>query len=248
MNRNNRQAGRMAFILLALFFFMACKDEAPSGYTGKDALYFDVINSKREVYRTFFLLPQTQTQDTVRIRANTMGNLAGHDRPVAIRQINAEHPGAAQPGVHYIALDDPSMQDKLVVPADSSFVYIPLVLLRHPDMEKTEFKLEMEIVGNEHFEAIPADAYTKFTVIITAVAVKPARWDEVWLSFFGNWGSVKMKFIMEVTGYKEWDQSVSDVQYKSYLVNKCKTALHSYNAEHPSQPLREADGTVVLFP
>ena len=56
-----------------------------------------------------------------------------------------------------------------------------------------------------------------------------------------------MKFIIQHTGYTDWEVIPSDGAYIGYMSSKVQNAFQQYNLENPNKPLIEADGTLVSF-
>ena len=235
-------------LLLLLVIGVGCEENMPLTYEGKDAVYIYSTNHTRTTEQTFFLIPESQERDTIWIQVQLMGKVASKKRPFVLKQINVAEDNAAISGIHYVSFDDSEMSSHLFIEKDCAEVQVPIILLRTPDMELNKYKLVLAIEENEYFAAIDLPYYADYTIMTTAIAVKPSRWDTTWHSLFGEWGSEKMKFIIEATGYTSWDESINDSQYKAYLQTKCKTALYEYNQSHPDEPLTEADGTLVEFP
>ncbi|HCZ22696.1 MAG TPA: hypothetical protein DHU72_04520 [Rikenellaceae bacterium] len=85
------------------------------------------------------------------------------------------------------------------------------------------------------------------TVIsFSSQAMKPTNWKDWYYAFGSSWGTVKMRFIIDVTGITNFDQVPDDYDYLIYLNGKLKSKMFEYNSTH-DQPLQEADGTLVEF-
>ena len=61
---------------------------------------------------TFTIKPASVMLDTVWVRVQTMGLLSDQDRVVKFEQVEADSLNA-EPGVHYVAFDDPRVKDRL---------------------------------------------------------------------------------------------------------------------------------------
>ena len=77
-------------------------------------------------------------------------------------------------------------------------------------------------------------------------AIKPTNWKDWYYAFGASWGSVKMRFIIDVTGITNFDNVPDDYDYLIYLNGKLKSKLYEYNSTH-DQPLQEVDGTLIEF-
>ena len=146
-----------------------------------------------------------------------------------------------------MAFDDPEMLEHLKIPKGSVRKSFPLIVLRDPSLELEEVRIELKIGENEYFRS-GIDDWTNFVVKTTSMAVKPTNWDTYWKYYFGpTWGSVKMKFIIDNTGFSDFDGDRLKTDYTNYLSSKVKQKLLEYNTNHPADPLSEADGTLVTF-
>ena len=239
-----------AFALFTvLLCFAGCVENEMKEYENDPAIYFywDSRLQHDSIHHSFFLLNSEIKQDTVWVRINTMGKLEPVDRPIAVVQTNTGKPGAAVPGVHYQAFDSPGIKELMVVRSNKWYALLPVVFLRDPSLDLTTVRLELEVVGNDYFRP-GIDALRKFVLSTTTQAVKPGNWDTFWYRFFGpTWGSVKMRLIIDATGYKEWDLEPNDIYFTQYLRGLVIQKLEEYNLGHPDDPLREANGELVVF-
>ena len=62
-----------------------------------------------------------------------------------------EKPNKAIPGVHYVPMDDPEMENLLVVRADSVTLEVPVILLRDTSLQREEYRLCLQLVATEDF-------------------------------------------------------------------------------------------------
>lgn len=236
-------------ILLLLFVSaISCKENVALEYENDPALYFvnEDYGQKDSLDHSFFLVPG-DGPDTVYVQVQTMGYLVDKDRPILLEQTNSGDENAAVPGVHYMPFDDPEVSKYHVIPANSARASVPVILLRDESLDLKQVRLELKVAQNEHFRpGIPQ--WTTFVIKTTAEAVKPSNWDTRWRYYFGaSWGSVKMKFIIDVTGYTDWGIVPSDSGYLNYLRTKVLSKFQEYNSANPENPLKEADGTLVSF-
>lgn len=242
---------RIATILIFLLIVstIGCKENTALEYENDPALYFEnsYYTQQDSIAHTFFIQPDDQMRDTVFVEILTMGYPTDTDRPFVLEQSNAGKPGAAVAGKHFVAFDDPEMLEHLKIPKGSVRKSFPLIVLRDPSLELEEVRIELKIGENEFFRS-GIDEWTNFVVKTTSMAVKPTSWDTQWKYYFGpTWGSVKMKFIIDNTGFTEFDGGFLNSDYSNYLSSKVKQKLLEYNTNHPDDPLSEADGTLVTF-
>jgi hypothetical protein len=260
-----------------LLCMAGCTENEMIEYQNDPAIYFqkgnefeNKIDSINQMH-SFFLVHSDTLYDIVMVRIRTMGKLEPVDRPFSVVQTNEGQPNAAIPGLHYIPFDDPFIKEVvmerwnngiffidddnarvpptalMVIPANSNRGWAPVAFLRHPDLDLNTIRLEIAVAGNEYFRP-GINANRKFALTTTAMAVKPKLWDTFWYSVFGrSWGTVKMRFIIDITGYTEWDQRPNDIFYTAFLRTLVLEELKKYNNMHPGNPLQEANGELVNF-
>lgn len=247
--------------LLAMLAMTACTENEMEGYTNDPAIYF--LNGKTyeddgtqgastplqrdSINQSFFVCNDDVKREVVYVFVKTMGMLSDTDRPVSLVQTNSGADNAAVPGVHYVPFDDPEVAGNMVIPAGKSYAKIPVILLRDKSLQTSEKRLELTVGQNDYFRP-GIDQYRNFVITTTDLAVKPARWDRGWKYYFGpTFGSVKFKFIINATGYTDWENLPSDYSYIKWLQTTVLQAFYDYNQQHPDEPLKEADGTLVTF-
>ena len=246
---------KYSFSLLAFVLLLAsCQEKVVNLFDEESSLFFfnGAKNSKGtpqvdSVSYSFFLAKSTTLQDTVWVDVQLTGLPSDKDRVLPIVQTNIGQPGAAIAGTHFVAFTDPKVASRMIMPANKVSVAIPIIVKRTAEMNTAEFRLSLAITTNDYFVAGIKDR-TNYVVKITAMAVKPALWDVAnsYLSIFGPWGQVKMKFIIDYVEYSYFDQ-VLNTDYRIYLKVKAKAKLAEY--ELANGPLYEADGiTRVIFP
>lgn len=240
--------------LTALALMSSCQEKVVNKFDAESSLFFynGSSNSKGiaqqdSISYSFFLASGSLAQDTTWLDVYLTGAPSENDRPISLVQTNIGQPGAAVSGTHFVPLNDASLASRLVLPANKVMVSLPIVVKRTSAMDAQEFRLDLAIVPNDSFVEGIKDR-TKYSIKITAMAVKPPLWDVAnsFLSMFGTWGQVKMKFVIDYVGYSEFDV-IPNVDYRFYLRLKAKEKLLAYEAVNG--PLYELDGvTRVLFP
>jgi hypothetical protein len=235
-------------IIAALFAAASCRQNDVPLYNDTPALYFG--EDYDSISHSFFFLPSGAVTDTLWIQVNVLGRLADVARPVALRQSNADGTLAARAGVHYVAFDAPSLQPFYSIPANAASVKIPVVFIRDASLDDSEVRLEIAVADNNCFRPGIAGK-TAFVATTTARPTAPNNWNSLWRWYFGaDWGPVKWRFIIDVTGIrdlKQWETMPDDLNYPSYLRNLVEQAFREYNRDNPDSPLVEADGTPVKF-
>ena len=265
-----------AIVLFAFLLGIAgCTENEMIEYENDPAVYFagggDYYNKNDSIHvaHSFFLYPSSENIAVLLLKINTMGKLEPVKRPFAVVQSNAGEPGAAILGVHYLPFDDPRIaaivdsvgfrdgpyRDSRIIGSDEImnikpnwyFGWVAIGFLRDPSLDLETVRLELEVTENEYFRP-GINTHRKFVLTTTAQAVKPKNWDTFWKNYFGpTWGSVKMRFIIDNTGFTEFDQQPADVYFTTYLRTTVVARLAEYNEDHPDDPLREANGDLVTF-
>jgi hypothetical protein len=241
------------FLSALVFCIAACAEyQIPAGYDGSPAIYFSWDSQAKEqhdsINHSFFLQKDyTQTTDTVWVKINVLGSAAPVNRPIAIVQTNTGKANAAVAGTHFLSFDDPWVKEKMMIPANSVQTSIPIVVRKDPSLDLHQVRLELSVVENEHFRP-GIDAYRNFLVTTTAQAVNPSIWDSRWRYIFGpTWGTVKFRFMIDATGYLDWEIVPTDNGYLTWLQSTVLQKFAEYNLNHPDNPLREANGDLVTF-
>lgn len=235
-----------------LFFALAsCEEDLPTYSDTQARLNFDYSTYKTGLINYSFIYNNKQ-QDTVWIQLNTMGYLSDQDRPFELQQIAGSNHDAI-PGQHYVAFDDASMKPYLVVPAGKNYARVPVILKRDATLDTATFNLNIVLKPDENFQ-VGYVTQSSMTVTMTSQLSKPTEWKGAMNYYFGTWGPVKHRFMIEATGQKWDDDYIRSVQgdYNMvlYLVDQLDKALEKVNAERAAQGLpylQEADGTLVAF-
>ncbi len=232
------------FIMMAalgILSLASCSENEPMAYEGQPALYF----ANDDVDFSFFYAGNAGDSSSVDITVHAMGPVSQADRAFTLYQENAGDDDAAQAGVHYVGFDTEEMKQAMVIPAGKSEVELPVILLKDKSLDAKTVKLKIGIRPNENFSkgVVEKDS----TVIsFSSQAMKPANWKDWYYAFGSSWGTVKMRFIIDVTGITNFDQVPEDYDYLVYLNGKLKSKLFEYNSTH-DQPLQEADGSLIEF-
>lgn len=257
---------------IAVLGMAACSEQQPGEYALEgDRLNFtieasddygeqlpaaDITDEQRTYAFSFVYGGDDVERDTVWFEATIMGDLSKMYRPYCLQQIQREGVMNAEPGVHYVAFDDPDVQDLYRVAPDSNTVQVPVIVLRDASLQDTTAVLEFSIAENEYFK--PGYAALSYRILeITDRLSKPGNWDDSSLEYvyFGEYGEVKHQLLIDWTG-NPWDEEyideflAGDSAYVNYIVDYCTQRLEEENAARLAQGLdvyREKDGTEVVF-
>lgn len=199
---------------------------------------------------TFIYQDESVKQDTVWFHLHTMGNVAEKDRPFCLEQIQIEGGDNAIPGIHYLAFDSPEMSKYYVIPKNSAYQLVPVVMLRDPSLSKTKVRLRFQIVANEHFQP-GASRLIWREVDFTDKYSRPDTW---MIAYFGEYGDAKIEFMVQQSGLR-WDDACFSaalqdgslpfwgLKFKELLMERNRQAIDEGKPE-----LEEEDGTKVEFP
>lgn len=231
-----------------------CEEKVTLLYENTPALYFykgvDYTNNIKQndsLTYSFYVKELDRVRDTIYLNVRTMGITKDFPRAISLVQTNVGETGAAVAGTHYVAFDAPEVKDLMVIPANAVIANIPVILLRDKSMKFDEFRLNLEIQENENFN-VGLEAQKSFLVKLSDMAAPPANWSD-WKRTFGEWGAVKMRFIMDYVGVTDFEKYAEYTQAELlYLKMKAIQKLQEYNQKN-NTVLKEDDGvTIVEFP
>ena len=176
--------------------------------------------------------------DTLWFKVRTSGFLADEPRPIALEQIAVpDTVDNAEPGVHYIAFDDPALAQFYMVPANADTLSIPIVLLRDPSLDTEDVVLRVGFDENNYFKP-GFELMSTRTIYISGRLSRPQNWYD---ALFGVWGPVKHELMIQWTG-ERWDDAyfeelfAGDSNYVYYMMEWFARKLAEENA------IREANG------
>ena len=222
------------FLLLGVGL-AACQEEQLTEYQNDPRLSFGAEQDS-VVVQSFFVIKSGIDRDTVLLRVETLGFPVDYDRPFSVVQTNVGEENAAVAGKHYLDFDAPEISTKLVIPAGQVETDIPVIALRDKSLQQGIYSLRLEIRENEYFKPGLLD-HTSCLVRLSDQADKPDLWDTFWVTYFGKWNSIKMKFIIYYVGLTDFEEVPADYSYSVYLNKKANQQLLDYNAAHPGNPL-----------
>lgn len=241
----------------------ACDDDLQPYNDPNDRIAFSTPDTEVISY-TFAYFGSDVTSAVVEVPVTAIGFVTGYDRAVSVRQITSEEGPNAMPGKHYLALDDPSMADKLVVKAGATGVNIPITVYRDETLADEEYILELELVENGFFKPGYLNSVTK-TVVISDVLTQPEAWRKnsgTFNWYFGTYSKTRHRVMnLAAADYgrmidDDWCKSVAD----GYTVDMAEISfwkgcfaakLAEINAERAAEGLGNLlndNGTVLTFP
>lgn len=222
------------------------------------------IISDTLVNYSFTTRPSTVEFDTVWVRVQTMGLLPDHDRVAKFEQVQTDTLNA-EPGVHFIAFNDPRVKDLYYVPAKKNWVDLPVIVKRDISLKEKTMNLRIRLAESQDFKVGYANK-SETLIRISDMLVKPTLWTSYAIQYFlAAYGPVKHQFMIDVTGESiddDWFRALglhngtSELAYLMYLGTWFSDKLDERNAERAVaglEPLREAPtagqttGTLVKF-
>jgi hypothetical protein len=253
-------------LLCSVILLGSCEKSLPTYDYSQNMLNFKRISDGDTIRSYSFVYSKEAQADTVWFTVTTMGFVTDYARPIEFEQMKSDSIDAVA-GVDYVAFDDASLKSYYSIPAGAVEAKIPIVVLRNSALSQHDVELWFTFKTNDYFSK-GYDKYSVAKLIISNKIVKPSTWDlddnVYWYDcqyFFGNYGPVKLQFMIDVTGEK-WDDDYLtntlhfgddnsvDSDYLEYLASMLSKKLDALNAERAAQglePLAEADGTQVSF-
>ena len=127
---------RTLLIVLLLTAFVSCTEEKPGYYVGENYVQFYYASPVRydmvtNASRYPSVLSATTPRDTAYFKVQVIGQPSDKPRKVRFVQYYDEedtYPSAVA-GVNYVPFDDASLQEIMVVPGDTAYAEIPVVVL-----------------------------------------------------------------------------------------------------------------------
>jgi hypothetical protein len=257
----------MKRILKTLAFFLilltSCREEQLPEYNNRPGLYFfresySGANVQRDSVSFMFFAKavRTDSQYVQYIDVRTVGFPENRDRRFTLVQTNLGEDNAAIPGVHYVAFDDPLMEQLLVIPANATEYNVPVICKNDASLSAKKVRLKIAIGENENFK-VGIHAQKEFVINFTDMAVRPNTWVDDkptmnWFPWFGYWSAVKMRLISMTLGFYdfdyEYDRTLDFSFLKDYYARKMYRLVREYNEAHPGNPMRDENNNLIEFP
>lgn len=177
------------------------------------------------------------TEKTINVDAQVMGNVADHDRTVAI-EVDPQRTTAS--AAQY------SAPTSVVIPAGQSKGTFPVVLRRDASLQSKAVTLYLKVVANSDFKP-GVNEENHIRLIWNDILSRPNNWSDL-EPFFGAYSNVKYRFMLTNSGgVGEFStETMSWAQLMSYKI-RFQNALNDYNAAHPGNPLTDENGNLVTF-
>lgn len=144
-------------IICAIVGFWACTEERAGYYVGEDnwvQFYYTWPVSQEYIYYQYgATLSPTNLYDTVYFRLHIIGRPSDSPRKVRFETYQAEmdydYYVPAISGEDYIAFDDPEMEQHLIVPGDTAYFDVPVILKYNPDHAGSYVQGDFRLVDSE---------------------------------------------------------------------------------------------------
>lgn len=162
------------FLIIGIIgLIVSCHYEKPDYYKGESyiTMWRNVIgaDSGMQVFTpsrinngssSTITLSSSNTADTAWFKVQAFGIPSNEARKVMIEQYYVEvetEQGISEPvsGVNFVPLDDASLVDYMVVPADTAIAEIPVVVTYDPESAGKKFKLYFQLLPTEDFDVTP---------------------------------------------------------------------------------------------
>jgi hypothetical protein len=252
----------------------SCKKEMMN-YEGSEGVYFAVQRASTSTgsdangpYFNFTNLEFSKVkpdETTVNIKVAITGPLKAYDRPFRV-EVNPDST-TARLGVHYKAV-----APEVIIPANQTFAYVPVNLLRTPEMKTQIITLGLKLVPNQHFQlsfpefdAIPGrtsfegavlqefDA-SLHTIRINDFIVKPAIWPGSLTAAnveTGSWGvftekKIRLMFQLMNLTYSDF-ASTETMPLVLQLVIASQCANYLIERFNAKDPVLEDDGRLMFI-
>lgn len=259
--------------LYGVLLLTACKKDI-RGYEGTEGVYFAVQSGPSYggegswPYRPYTNVEFVKVpQDTVLVNIKVMitGPVKNYDRPFKI-EINPDST-TGQAGVHYRPLPA-----QLIIPANAYMAYVPVTLLRTPDLQTDTKKVGLRLVENDQFklsfpewDALPGYTSTTsgidshfnaslHTIRVNDFMVQPA----VWVGSIqegnreaGIWGAftrkkIELMFRLFNLTYADFSSTTTMPSVRSAVIASegGRYLLEQFNA---GKPVLEDDGRLMFM-
>lgn len=177
---------------------------------------------------SFVWLGKDRWRDTVYLSLRVLGGPAEVDRCLKVSQIEEydvtyerDNKGyiidsvvvvkknKAVPGIHYVAFDDPEVQNLMRVRANHVVDSLPVILLRDSSLTKEKMRLKIKLENSDDFQLGERGWLTK-TVIFSDKLEKPDSWNYTTDRYLGKYSESKYELMILV---------VKDFLGSEYLVD-----------------------------
>lgn len=182
------------FFAIAIIFCLcalSCENEPAGIYTGVPAIYFSDFSEVADSI-TYSFIGKNKDIDTVFINIRLLGYKLETPKKIKIKIINEKTTAIADK--HYKAL-----QQEYDFPENTFDYKLPVVLIKHSDLDNSAYVLALELVESYDFKIAFADK-AKVRIFFSNIIMKPPIWDEILAPVFGVYSKTKHKICMDIMG------------------------------------------------
>jgi hypothetical protein len=177
--------------VFALLFFWACENELDGIYSGDQAVYFPYFTESSDSI-TYSFLGNPRDKDTIFLPLRLQGYVMDVPQRLQLRIVDAK--STAREGVHFEPL-----AAYYQFPANAFEYHLPIVLIKHPDLNHGPQVLALELAGTE--ELLVADlSRASVRIVFSNIAMKPDIWETILAPWFGDYSRIKHLVCMEIMG------------------------------------------------
>lgn len=243
------------YIFVITVLVSSCKEDEIPFFEGRNGVNFwqnggtSANVSTVRVYSFTAAANAAKDRDTIFFDMQVSGKLENYPRTISIRRV--EEGSTARAGVDY---DFPA---EVTLPAGEHRVQYPVYIYRTPQMEVDTMTLVIEPIETDDFIVgatgpIPPACsscghptvwlYNQASLIISDILPRPSTWSD---AIFGAFSSVKLRFMMEVTGLTNFSASAIGATGAIELPIALRAALAAHEAANG--PLLDENGVRVTF-
>lgn len=235
----------------ALLLLSGCEKDLRSSYSDAARVYFferanDQISSRitSKTY-SFLLIPSSKLKDTVYVKVKTMGDTTSYNRYT--RGMTIADGTTAKEGTDYDFIPG-------LIAAGKVEGLLPVVLYRTASLKTEDVTLKLAIAETTDFKpGVTEDK--EFLLRWSDKLSKPSTWIDF---YFGTYSDAKYRFMIDILGIADYPAQAcarcvlnpGEFTAAAFMdmVARLKAELIKYNAAHPQNPLRDANGVLVAFP
>lgn len=267
----------ITFVMIVLA--ASCKKAPLLMYNDKNRVQ---LNDTTTVTESFVYDSASVVRDTVYIQVNTIGDVSSVDRDVQLTQVpeysyalvtdsvthllDTVYTPVAYPavaGIHFLPLNDHSLDSIRVIKANQVTAQIPIVLLRDTSLKTNSYRLRVSLASSRDFSL--GEAYKReITIVFSDHLERFYDWRvdngmAIAYSYFGKYSTGKHQFMIDVlntTIDENWFTAANTAGALSEYRTLLKNALAAFNTDPANiasgkAPVRETSdptSAAITFP
>lgn len=246
------------FIYIACFAFVlsSCEKSKELRYNNELTalnIWLGANVQKQDSLEYNYAFKSLNERDTINFSVRLTGLPSNHDREFQLKAVGGDTL-RVKAGVHY---EFP----KYVLKANAYDGVFQIFIKKSADFRQQQAKVIFALAENGVFKKGIVEQ-SDLIVILKEAFAKPGNWDADTFpytrlsTFFGGYSNVKFQFITTVIGrtptFRVRSNGIpvppNEVSYTQaqYWQQRCKLELAKYNADHPRDPLKDGDETIVF--